>query len=320
MSLAHSRGPRHKGDEPRAREDEGWALASSLRSESRPRSISQPASVPDEASHDSPKNPRGSPYIHPHGNAKPGEPAFLQRRPSNSHKEPRKAGHIHARPWSSSSAPGRKENPHHENVFHRTWMSDCGLPGRPLARPAKEFASERLKTRKDGTKTYDSDAIRRAMSEPRRWTRASKKEYYDKSEEELASMKCADEMFAVGTNAKFWTHLLNNGVTAGGMSEKLDMAPKRKTGMHLKSGLYKGRFENVQHKQVILCARRNKGEKRGKEERQVDERPPFDNRLKDDMIRANDVNAREVAAASLELFCPSTTRSCPQMGAEWMYR
>lgn len=192
-------------------------------------------------------------------------------------------------------------------------MSDCGVPGRPLAPFSREFPVE---GKVPGSR--EAKAMRRAQSEPRRWNSARKKEHYDKAEEELMSLKCHDEMFANSSNAKFWTHLINGGVTPGGQSEKLDPNPKRKSGLHLKSGLYKGRFENVQHKQVIL----RKSHKHGKyaDDRQVDSRPKFDNRLKDDMIRRNDSNDRELAAAAYEVHCPSQTRSCTQMGAEWMHR
>merc|ERR1719161_3451882 len=255
MTLAHSHG------------QDGRASPSSLRSESRPRFISQPKSGADEASLESPANTRGSPYIHPSGNSKPAEPFFLQRRPSHGGGgPPRKAGHIHTRPWTCSTAPGKRENPHQENVFHRIWISDCGVSGRPLTSPAIEFASEPLQLSKSGRLydsrgyiKYDAKAIQRGISEPRRWTRASKKEFYDNYAEDLASRKSHDETFAVGVNKKFWTHLLNGGISAGGHLEKLDTAPKRSTGHHLKSGLYKGKFSNVQHKQMIFRDRRKTG-------------------------------------------------------------
>lgn len=328
MSLAHSRSPKHSGgaDEPRAIKKEGWVLASSKRSEDRPRFISQPKSGPDEASHDSPKKPRGQAYIHPSGNAKPGEPPFLQRRPSKSREAPRKAGHFHPRPWTTCPAPGKKENPHLESVFHRTWISDCGVSGRPLAHATKDFADpdKTMKDEDGHPRRFDARAEVRSHSEPRRWTRARKKEHYEKYEQELADATCHDEMFAVGTNAKMWTHLLNHGVTPGGQSEKLDAAPSRKTGLHLKSGIYKGKFANVQHSQVILRARRNRsqgtGSRKDLEERIVDTRPQFDNRLKDDMMRRNDMTDKELASGAYEFMRPSYTRSCAQMGAEWMHR
>lgn len=197
-------------------------------------------------------------------------------------------------------------------------MSDCGVAGRPLSHPDKKDAKD---TDKDDShrRTFDAREEARSHSEPRRWTRARKKEHYDKYDQEMADAKCMDEMFAVGTNAKMWTHLVNGGVTPGGMSEKLDATPSRKTGLHLKSGIYKGKFANVQHSQVILRARRHR---QGKdlEERIVDTRPQFDNRLKDDMIKRNDIADRELAAGAFELMRPSYTRSCAQMGAEWVHR
>jgi len=204
-------------------------------------------------------------------------------------------------------------------------MSDAGQPGRPLCPPDKEFGNaneqKKLKKHPEGpSRPHDHRAFRRAQTEPRRWNRHRKKEHYDKNDEELLSLKCHDEMFATGSNAKFWTHLLNGGVTAGGQSEKLDVSPKRKTGHHLKSGLYKGKYETVAHKQVICRARRKDHTGKLGEDRQVDHRPKFDNRLKDDMMKRNDETDRELAAASSTMFMPSVTRSCPQMGAEWMHR
>lgn len=328
MSLAHSRAPRHnrEADEPRPLEKEGWVLSHSLRSEPRPRFVSQPKSGPDEATHDSPaKTNSGNAYVHPHGNTKPGEPSFLQRRPSTSLNEPRKAGHIHPRPWTTCPAPGKKENPHQENIYYRTWMSDCGVSGRPLAPSAKEFPSDmsRVKPSPHGTRLYDFRALKRAESEPRRWTRERKKEFYALAQEELMSSKCADEMFAVGANAKMWTHLLDHGVTRGGQAEKVDVCPKRKTGQHCKSGIYKGKFENVRHSQVIFRSRRKTtGNARGKEAEdwQVDTRAPFDTRVKDDMIQTNFETDQDFAVSSFDLQRPTNTRSCPQMGAEWMHR
>jgi len=201
-------------------------------------------------------------------------------------------------------------------------MSDCGVSGRPLAPATKEDVG---KTREDFEshgevhRQFDARAEVREHNEPRRWTRTRKKDHYAKYDQEMIDSKCSDEMFAVGTNAKMWTHLLNQGVTPGGQLEKLDAAPSRKSGLHLKSGIYKGKFANVQHSQVILRARRGQRAK-DLEERIVDTRPQFDNRLKDDVIRQNAKTDVELAAGAFNLIRPLYTRSCPQMGAEWMHR
>jgi len=166
---------------------------------------------------------------------------------------------------------------------------------------------------------FDAKAEARSHSEPRRWTRARKREHYEKYDKEMAEAQCMDDKFAVGTNAKMWTHLLNGGVTPGGHSEKLDATPSRKSGLHLKAGIYKGKFSNVQHSQVILRARRP-GRGKDLEERVVDTRPQFDNRLKDDMMKRNEQMDRELVAGAFDLMRPSYTRSCSQMGAEWMHR
>lgn len=203
-------------------------------------------------------------------------------------------------------------------------MSDCGVSGRPLAHNTKDYFAEKDNDKMDETKRstgrfFDAKAEARSHSEPRRWTRARKREHYDKFDKEMAEAQCSDEKFAVGTNAKMWTHLLNGGVTPGGLGEKLDYTPNRKTGLHLKSGIYKGKFANVQHSQIILRARRA-GRGKDSEECIVDTRPEFDTKLKDDMIKRNDKNDVEAAAGAFDLMRPSYTRSCPQMGAEWMHR
>jgi len=228
-------------------------------------------------------------------------PPFLQRRNSLSKVPPRKAGHIHKQPWTVSIAPGKKENPFRSNVFHRCWVTDGGRQGRP----------------------YNEED----QSAPRRWTKERKTEYYEKYDAELNAKKPVDEHFAIGTNAKMWTHLNDHGVTRGGQ-EKLSPVPPRRTGLHAKHGLYIGKFENVQHAQIILRdPKKARAKLQGRlprgvvlEDYQVDARLRFDNRLKDDMIRYNDEISREVAQISYDLYRPHHTRSCPQMGVDYMHR
>jgi len=296
MSLAHSSGyPKPRSPQ----KDEGWTNLAHRKSELRPRVLSQPSAHPDEAS--KLENQGHIPYVHVHGNAKPQEPPFLERRNSLSKVPPRKAGHIHKQPWTMSIAPGKKENPHRSNVFHRCWVTDGGRQGRPY---------------------HEED-----QSAPRRWTKERKTEYYEKYDAELNAKKPVDEHFAVGTNAKMWTHLQDHGVTRGGQ-EKLSPVPPRRTGLHAKHGLYIGRFENVQHAQIILRdPKKARAKLQGRlprgvvlEDYQVDARPRFDNRLKDDMIRYNDEISREVAQISYDLYRPHHTRSCPQMGVDYLHR
>lgn len=297
MSLAHSQGTGKDGEE-------GWALASSLRPEQFPRHLSHPSGFPDKWGPDSPRGSRSPKSIlHPHGNAKSTEPSFLQRRPSTCKEPPRKAGHIHPRPWTSCSAPGRKENPHQENVLHRTWVSDAGMQGRPygqLGMPHSEKPKEE--------------------AHPRRWNKTRKNEYYQKCDQEVAQRRCFDEIHARSGNVKFWTHLLDAGLVPGGQSEKLNTCPKRLTGLHLKSGLYAGKFKDVQHSQVILRAPSKHGKKSDMADRRLDNRRPFDTRVRDDMIRRNERCDKDLAQMSFDIMCPAHTMSCPQMGAEWMQR
>jgi len=284
MSLAHSKG------HPNGKGKEGWQLLSSKKSEKKARALSQPSFTSDAMLTGGQNN------IHVNGNTKPQEPPFLQRRPSGSRKEPRSAGHIHAKPWATSIALGRKENPNHTNPYHRVWMTDAGRPGRVY----------------DGIDDSDD------FGKPRRWNRQRKMEHYKNYEAELNALKCHDEMFAVRANAKTWTHLQNKGSQPGGQ-EKLNTAPARSTGLHLKAGIYTGKYENVRHSQLILKTGR-KGRHNEPDEWVVDNRPAFDNRLHDDQVKYNDGKDKLMAAIAFDLFRPSNTRSCPQMGADYMNR
>lgn len=222
----------------------------------------------------------------------------MQRRSSKTRAAPRMPNHKHPVPWSMSIAPGKRENPHRSNTFHRCWLADCGKDGRPLA-PNKD----------------------KTPSEPRRWNKERKTEYYQNCLQDLMSRKSHDELYAKSapSTLRLWTHLNQQGTQPLGFNEKLNTIPKRSTGLHLKHGLYSGRFENVQPSQVMLkSGRRN--ERRELEEWVVDSRPRFDNRLKDDMIRVNDATTRELATMSYDLYRPVHTRSCPQMGVDFMHR
>jgi hypothetical protein len=279
MSLAQSHGDfKGKGKE-------GWELATSKKSSKQLRRLCQPSSYREDVDTTS---------IHLNGNTKPQEPAFLRRRPSGIKDPPRMAANIHAKPWSCSTAPGKKENPHHSNPYHRVWLQDAGLLGMPFDDESPE------------------------MSMPRRWNRQRKKEYYDKYLECLNSRKCHNEMFGVKANHMYWTHLVNGGTHPGGQ-EKLDPVPDKKSGSYSYGHLYAGKFSNIQHQQLI-CKHVPKGAKKDASAWAIDTRPKFDNRLKDDMVRFNDERDRLLAQMNYDIYRPVNTRSCPQMGAEYMHR
>lgn len=280
MSLAHSQG------DPKGVGEEGWQLLTSKKSEKKARSISGPFNALTAA--DS--------TIHINGNTKPQEALFLQRRPSGSKIEPRMAGHIHDKPWSICLAPGRKENPHHVNAYHRVWVTDAGRVGRP----------------------YDGVFVEQSLGEPRRWNRARKREHYDKFRQELYDLKPHDELFAIRTNVKFWTHLRDQGMHSGGQ-EKLEYIPKRATGLHLKQSNYMDKFTNVKHAQMMLQTGR-KDSKNQPDEWVVDTRSPFDTRLRDDVLRSDHETDKTVAQIGFGFHRPQNTRSCPQMGADYMHR
>eukprot|EP00928_Gymnodinium_smaydae_P012161 TRINITY_DN14421_c0_g1_i1.p1 TRINITY_DN14421_c0_g1~~TRINITY_DN14421_c0_g1_i1.p1 ORF type:complete len:272 (-),score=42.20 TRINITY_DN14421_c0_g1_i1:188-1003(-) len=259
---------------------EGWTKPHIRTSEQRPRALMRPDYHFDEDTREKFNITRESSFSRSHGNAKCQEPPFMELRRSETRKAPRFAGHKHAsKPWSSTSQPGKIENAHTSNKMHRAWLIDCGTQGR--------------------------------------WTKKRKEEFYTKQDSDLFSLQPADEKFAVGANVKMWAHLLNGGTKRGGM-EKLDYTPKRQTGLHLKHGIYIGKYENVQHDRVMNCtAKTLEGKKRDWE---IDERPMFDNRLKDDNILHNHLELKTAKQQSFDIFRPKNTYSCPQLGVDFMHR
>merc|ERR1719447_85879 len=114
---------------------------------------------------------------------------------------------------------------------------------------------------------------------------------------------------------KYWTHLEEGGRKQGGQ-HKVELVPERFTGLHLKSGLYKGAFKNIKHAQLI-----NKTTKSGDGIRfdwRNDKRIMFDNRLTDDAIRAYEQADRTLCKANFDCLRPANTLSCPQLGADFV--
>mmetsp|Transcript_3242 Transcript_3242/g.9904 ORF Transcript_3242/g.9904 Transcript_3242/m.9904 type:complete len:273 (+) Transcript_3242:145-963(+) len=272
MSLAHS----HKD---LSTKDASLTLRFRA-TEPRPRALSRPDSQPDERS----AGDRTAVYTKPSGNAKPQEPALMA--PRRKGFPPRTAGHMHAKSWSSSSMPGKKENPAGSNQYKRTWVQDSGL------------------TDKVG-----------------KWTGPTLTQFYAEQDKALMKLKPNDEVFAKNWNMKYWTHLEGEGAVYGGQ-QKVQTNPARSTGVYLKGGLYVGKFENIKHAQLIIRTgfRTNGGEGRLQEWHKDTKRPAFDNRLNDDMIRRNDAQSVEIAQANLDIFRPTGTMSCPLLGADFVNR
>mmetsp|Transcript_93174 Transcript_93174/g.268157 ORF Transcript_93174/g.268157 Transcript_93174/m.268157 type:complete len:356 (-) Transcript_93174:334-1401(-) len=221
-------------------------------------------------------------------------------------ERPLTPGHIHPKPWSSSPQPGKKENPSvADSTFHRTWMQN-------------------------------------GADQAGKWTSWRTKQHYLEQDKALYSLRPTDEKFAVGTNMKYWSHLESAGERPGGQ-HKLELTPDRgifegqqspenrcrctaackrgacgKTGRHLKSGLYRGKFENVKHAQ--LWFQMVDTEDRQTTELRRDPRVMFDNRLTDDMIQHNHDTDKEAAIANYDMFRPAHTFSCPQLGADFVNR
>eukprot|EP00747_Dinoflagellata_sp_TGD_P186977 gnl/TRDRNA2_/TRDRNA2_44394_c0_seq1.p1 gnl/TRDRNA2_/TRDRNA2_44394_c0~~gnl/TRDRNA2_/TRDRNA2_44394_c0_seq1.p1 ORF type:complete len:257 (+),score=51.23 gnl/TRDRNA2_/TRDRNA2_44394_c0_seq1:1-771(+) len=252
------------------------------RSEQRPRALTQPDQFHDEFSHDSPTKPLAKSYSRPHGNAKPQEPNFMAPKIAGM-KGPRIPGHIHPKPWTMSTLPGKKENPKATNPFHRVWLIDCTEHGK--------------------------------------FTTSSMKAHFAERDKALFALKPHDEKFAVGANMKFWTHLEEQGSKPGGQ-HKLTYIPGRKEGNGnnpIKYGLYDGRYSNVKHAQLINRTgfKNDDGEK---EELHVDRRPRFDTQLKDDNIKANEDETKWAMTSSYDVFRPKHTKSCPQIGVDFLHR
>lgn len=222
-----------------------------------------------------------SPGYKEHGNALPQEPLFHSTWSLDKKKGPRTVQHPHAQPWSGSSCPGKRESPEGLNQYHRVWLMEVGQRGR--------------------------------------WNRQRKQEFYAKQDKDMMSKKPTDEKnCAHEGNYKFWTHLIDNGLKAGGQEEKLDYTYKGpNTGT---THFYLGKYENVKHCQRILTTGYKDPTTDQCRDLSKDKRDTFDNRLKDDMIRYNDESDRQRALAGYDLFRPKNTMSCPQLGADFISR
>lgn len=246
--------------------------------EVRPRFLSQP----DDRTLDKTSD---KVFFKPHGNAKPQEAPFMATRrkgfPTRTVNND-----IHKKVWSSSSMPGKLENPTASNQFRRTWIADTAL----------------------------ADKVGK-------WTGPKMKQHFEEQDKALAKLKPADEIFATNWNMKYWTHLEGEGTVAGGQ-QKLETQPARATGLHLKGGLYVGKFDNIKHAQLIVKTgwRTNQGEGKLQEWHTDSKRRPFDNRIKDDVIRYNDARDVQMAQANYEIYRPINTMSVPQLGAEHIIR
>lgn len=243
--------------------------------EPRPRALQRPDSFKDEVTVSDPKHPPARPFTKPNGNYKPQEPLFLGPRMRGLPQ--RTVGKLHAKSWSSSIQPGHQENAAASSPYHRTWMSDSAL----------------------------ADKVPK-------WNSSRLEQHFREQDKALFALKPHDEIHAVRANMKYWTHLLEEGMQAGGQ-EKLDLVPERGTGKHLKGGLYSGKFENIKHAQLMFRTH-------PKQDWVKDKRPAFDNRLMDDMIRYDDGLTREAAASSFDLYRPANTMSCPRLGGEFVNR
>ncbi|CAJ1447858.1 unnamed protein product [Effrenium voratum] len=255
------------------------------RTEMRPRILHHPDGSPDaqqkeEEGVGSPaaRAEHPRPYTKVHGNATSQERRF--HRTWSLHKKLPEVCHPHPKPWCHSSCAGKKEPPEGVNTFHRVWLMDVGKRGR--------------------------------------WNRHKKKEFYEQQDKEMMSKVPHELKFnCTDTHYRFWTHLLDGGVTAGGQ-EKLDYGYRGPSSP--KQHFYLGKFENVKHHQRILATGFIDRRSKKLRELHLDTRDEFDNRLHDDMIQYNDKELLWAKKGSFDCFRPKNTASCPQLGADFVYR
>ncbi|CAK9014020.1 Retrovirus-related Pol polyprotein from transposon TNT 1-94 [Durusdinium trenchii] len=259
---------------------------SGCQSEIRPRMLSQPDHSPDSHQREAEgfgkraaRSSHSEPYTKVHGNATVQERPFHRTWSLHKRQLPM-VMHPHPKPWSHSSCPGKKETAEGENVFHRVWLTDVGKRGR--------------------------------------WNRHKKKEFYEKQDQEMQSKLPHDLKFCcTDTHYKYWTHLLEGGVKAGGQ-EKLDYGYRGPSST--KQHFYLGKFENVKHYQRILRTGYFDPVTKQLRELQLDDRDEFDNRLHDDMINHNEEELRWAKCGSFDLYRPKHTASMPQLGADFVNR
>eukprot|EP00929_Paragymnodinium_shiwhaense_P118732 TRINITY_DN90643_c0_g1_i1.p1 TRINITY_DN90643_c0_g1~~TRINITY_DN90643_c0_g1_i1.p1 ORF type:complete len:287 (-),score=31.42 TRINITY_DN90643_c0_g1_i1:149-1009(-) len=266
--------------------------------EPRPRCLQQPNAFGDSTQISLEKSGKlgasascENPHSKLNGNCKPQEPAHSTPWQISKFDGPRKPQHIHPQPWTNSASPGKRESPEGLNPFHRVWLTDGDRKG---GRP--------------------------------RWNRQRKREYFAKKDTALFEQIPAMEKFnRSGAHYVTWSHLLDGGTAAGGHEQKLDYSyagwsrgptsPSRPS-----EHFYLGKYENVKHVQRICKTGAQDATGRMDELQKDTDRKMFDNRLKDDMIRANDAETRWAASGSYDCFRPTATASAPQLGADWCNR
>lgn len=204
----------------------------------------------------------------------------MELRRTTSDKLPRMAGHIHAKPWTLTSQCGKREVETMSNEMRRTWSVDI-------------------------------------LRDGGRWNKARKRAFYEAQDAQMRSLRPHDEVCAMPSTQKLYTHLLEGCATVGGQ-EKTDYYPARSTGLHHKSSLYHGKFKNIAPKQLILCNREVDGTRISWE---VDGRPKFNsNVMQEFSMRLRDTETRMSLTANFEAFRPKNSITCPEMGADYMHR
>eukprot|EP00913_Durusdinium_trenchii_P015079 g14141.t1 len=233
------------------------------------------------------RSSHSEPYTKVHGNATVQERPFHRTWSLHKRQLPM-VMHPHPKPWSHSSCPGKKETAEGENVFHRVWLTDVGKRGR--------------------------------------WNRHKKKEFYEKQDQEMQSKLPHDLKFCcTDTHYKYWTHLLEGGVKAGGQ-EKLDYGYRGPSST--KQHFYLGKFENVKHYQRILRTGYFDPVTKQLRELQLDDRDEWlgfvvllelnNNSWLGLTLRSwLQLELRWAKCGSFDLYRPKHTASMPQLGADF---
>jgi hypothetical protein len=148
-----------------------------------------------------------------------------------------------------------------------------------------------------------------------RWNRDRKKQFYATQQKQFDQPPTDEKFCKKEGNLKQWTHLLDSGITAGGQKEKLNYNYRGPNTAC--THFYLGKFDNVKHSQYRWKHGFLNGRKR---EIARDDRQAFDFCLHDDMVEMEYKSDLYLTHASYDLNRPKNTRSCPQLGADFIMR
>lgn len=210
--------------------------------------------------------------VKPHGDHSPNSPIHYNAHSKLSFGKRDLLRKDHPSPWGHSFTACKKEA-YHKDIMHRVLVTDMQRHGK--------------------------------------WNRKLKKEFYDNQTKKLLSSVPHSEQFASVNTPHTWTYLMKKN-KEGALGKLVDIVPRRQTGLHLKYGMYTGKFqENVGQEQYILD-RKNSAV--------IDERPRFDNNIKQEIIRENHQLKKWQSATAFDTFRPDHTVPVHTLGYHYTHR